>query len=40
MFGSIKESTHTYISESSDLVLDYLGFSDVEPVGDITLVED
>lgn len=39
MFGSAKESTHTSISESSNLVLDYLGFSDVEAVGDITLLE-
>lgn len=39
MFGSDKELTHTYISEAPDLVLDYLGFSHVEPVGDITLVE-
>ncbi len=28
------------VSEPSHLILDYLDFSDVEPVGDITLVED
>jgi hypothetical protein len=39
IFDSGEESTHTYISKSSRLILDYLGFSDVEPVGDIALLE-
>ncbi|MBM3467347.1 MAG: hypothetical protein FJX70_05915 [Alphaproteobacteria bacterium] len=41
IFDSGKASPDKSISESSShVVLDYLGFSDVEPVGDITLIED
>ena len=39
IFYSGKESSDTSISNQSHLILDYLGFSDVEPVGDIALLE-
>lgn len=38
-FGSGKGLTDGLLSNSSQLVLDYLGFSDVAPVGEVILVE-
>jgi hypothetical protein len=38
-FDSGKGLTYGLLSNSSQLVLDYLGFSDVAPVGEVILVE-